>query len=366
MKKILGKMASKLKTERSEMVVEGGSIGVRKKLMAWWRGADLVVRSGEDRARKVKIRKPVGKEPPPGGKGGTAKQGQSAKASGGPSAKVKGSGGAAPRPDPNLPKARRLTPKELGEAEEGLKDDKSPIQNLDDGALMTHLWGAASRTPGGINGAIEILEPIIQGMDPHKKVLDVFAGDGRLNKFLETYHQADCTGYEVSQNLVDKSSGKVRHFDPNRANFGEEQYDYVCAAEGMQDIEEKQKVLQAIANSMKVGGKMVLVDALTQSSEGHAPYMARLDGFLAPVLSARFYKKILEECGLKVIGTKNITRDYQTRITNGWGKATKLFQDRSMDSASKKFLNEQATHHFDRLKSLQEQEAKMIRLEIMK
>ena len=370
MKKFLGKVAAKLKSERTEMVIEDGNVGVRQKLAAWWRGSELVIKGREERPRKVKVRKPgEGGKSGPGAKGGTAPGAKDAKPLSGAKARSQttpaGPAAAKPASATPLPKARRLTPKELGEAEEGLKEEAA-IENLDDGDLMKYLWGAASRTPGGINGSIEILEPILRGMDPHKKVLDLFAGDGRLGKYLETYHQADCTGYEVSRNLSDRSNGKVRHFDPGRANFGNEQYDFVCAAEGMQDIEDKQKLLQAAADAMKVGGKMVLVDALTNSTDGHAPYMARLDGFLAPVLSARFYKRILQECGLKVIGSKNISTDYQKRVTTGWSKATGLFKDRKMDKESRKFLNEQATHQFSRLKTLQEQEAKMIRLEIMK
>ena len=320
------------------MIVEDGQVGFGKKLAAWWRGSDLVIQGKDSRKRKVKIRHPADKDQP-GGAGARTAGGQARAKSAKAGAGAKRSGGAAkaglapakPKPDPSLPKARRLTPQELGEAEKGLEEENAPIQNLDDGQLMKHLWGAASRTPGGINGAVEIMEPILRGMDPHKKVLDLFAGDGRLGKYLETYHQADFTGYETSKNLVDLSNGNIRHFDPKRANFGDEQFDYVCAAEGMQDIEDKQSILQAAADAMKVGGKMVLVDALTQSTTGHAPYMARLDGFLAPVLSARFYKRILEECGLKVIGTKNITQDYQKRVSSGWSKATGLFRDRKMD-----------------------------------
>ena len=388
MKNLLNKVVSSLKSEKSSMVVEEGKVGFGKKLAAWWQGSELVVGS-EDKKPKRKVRVRKGKDAKGGGGSGaggaddggasgrdgkTAKGRKLSRGSKIPAqaksrvtgASASGRGGSGGTGSSDLPQARRLSEKEIGSAQKALENDSGPIQNLDDADLLKHLWGASSRTPGGINGAVDIIEPIIRSLSPHQEVLDICAGDGRLMKYLNTYHQAETIGYDVSDSLCNRSGGSVRKFDPDRANFGDERFDFVCATEGLQDIEEKAQVFKAAADAMKVGGKMVFVDGITHSTKGHAPYMARHDGFLAPVLSARFYKKILAENGLKIIGSKNVTKDYCNRITAGWAKAMEVFKNRPMDADSKAFLNEQATHHFQRLQVLQEQEAKMLRIEVTK
>ena len=163
-----------------------------------------------------------------------------------------------------------------------------------------------------------------------------------------------------------QSGGDVRNYQPRRANFGAERFDFVCALEGMQDIEDREEILKAATEAMKVGGKMILVDAVGDSPTGKVPYLARHDGFEAPVLSARYYKKILGDCGLKIIGTKNITQLYQHRLKMGWARAADMFRTRRMDEKSRDLLKEQSAHQFARLNSLQKQDAKMMRLELTK
>ena len=354
MKRLLEKVVSSLQANDGVIELERGEIGLGKRLVAWWRGHKVTVKTpakkGSQRPRDRTGKSGVA----PGRKSGVKKGAPQGANDSGPKASAKDH------------KSTSTAGTSRPGNSQAIRNSASPIRQMNVSDLQEFMWDTPNRAPGGLKASLDIIDPILQGLPPYKEILDICAGDGELARHLEEQHMATTVGYDSDEEYCQRSGSQVRIFDPKRANFGAERFDFVCAVEGMQDQEEREEILKAATDAMKYGGKMVLVDAIADSTTGKVPYLARYDGFLAPVLSARFYKKILADCGLKIIGTKNITQQYQLNLTRGWAQASQFFKTRRMDSESKELLNEQASHQFARLQTLKDREAKMVRLELMK
>ncbi|RED50744.1 methyltransferase domain-containing protein [Aestuariispira insulae] len=366
MKQILRRVVSSLQTNDDAIIVERGEINLGKRLMAWWQGRDLVTQTGAGRSSASR-RSGKTKRARPKAKGPRVGKPTNDLSRNAPSVqKAKAQAGAGEETAESSKKKENPAGLATRKSDKMIRNSASPIRDMDMADLLEVMWDAPVRTPGGIKGAVDLLEPVIQNLKPFKEVLDICAGDGQVMDYLREHHQAVTVAYDTSELLCDQSRGEVRNYAPRRANFGAERFDFVCALEGMQDEEDREEILKAATDAMKVGGKMLLVDAIGDAPNGKVPYLARHDGFEAPVLSARYYKKILADCGLKLIGTENITQIYQHRLKMGWAKAAELFRTRRMDERSRDILKEQSVHQFDRLKSLHERHAKIMRLELTK
>ena len=171
MKQILQKVVSTLQTNDDALVVERGEINLGKRLMAWWQGRDLVTRANPGRARSgartrsAKTNSTAGHQPrikkPTNDQTGQAlapEDGKPAPAKADPASSKK-------KENPASLAARNSS--------KMIRNSASPVRDMDMADLLEVMWDVSIRTPGGIKGAVELIEPIIQNLQPFKEVLDI-------------------------------------------------------------------------------------------------------------------------------------------------------------------------------------------------
>lgn len=332
-----------------------GQPGVGQRLKAWWYGQTLVTRNG-DRASSgvdLRIRK--------------AKSGNGRRPAAPPADKQDNK----KLPMPNLmtrkasSAGQKKTPKFASTLESGSKEQELDFNQA---SLHQELWGGAQNFPGGINRALEVMEPILRHVNRGDSLLDFGAGCGGLIRHLKTFYGVDATGYDPHPDLAEGSQDTVAQLDVQNPDFGEENFDFVSSLDGLQDMASRRKVLKAAARALKPGGRMMLVDAITartgcmlNSLDG-----ARSRGFQTTVLSSPVYSALLKDCGLQVVDTKDISTGYGYDVLKGWSEMTERVKTKKMSKEAKALVDQESARWFAKVSALKKGDANMVRMVLAK
>lgn len=332
-----------------DLTVSGRPTMVHR-IRAWWHGKSLTITTPEGHGRPSKRRDPRIRQ---------AKTGSRPSRNTSKSSKKFGA-----------PKGRIVKPSHHAKSMAWAGSLEEEHLVLTYPVLLDHLWGGGCAVPGGLQGALELMEPITRRLSPRQDILDFTTGCAETVKHVREFFDARAVGFEPNPYLCsDDATGPVSPLDPTRPDFGRNRFDYVACLEGLQDMKNRDQVLQAAAQALRPGGQMVIVDTVGSFERGNelsSEQAAANAGFGARVLSPGNYGKMMFDCGLEVVAEKSISSSYAFRTIRGWSNAIRQIKNRKMSRESKKLLHAQSLKSLARVNALKGGQARMMRMILTK
>jgi 2-polyprenyl-3-methyl-5-hydroxy-6-metoxy-1,4-benzoquinol methylase len=137
------------------------------------------------------------------------------------------------------------------------------------------MWGEGLTTPGGREYTESLVKPL--GLDKSMSVLDLSAGLGGLTRTMHRVYGAWITGLEANPLLAEyghayskkarlEKQAPVSHYDPNNFRI-DRRYDAIFAKETLFTVADKGALFRQIAEAIKPGGQLLLIDYLVTSHE---------------------------------------------------------------------------------------------------
>lgn len=359
MKRLYKTLSNVLSGGGTKEVTVDGRPSVAHRILAWWHGSKIIVAGGPADGGGVRLRTRRAKTGTGHSLSRNANGNSDSAAAKTPTIKTAPRGGPTSSIGPARP---RLYASSYEEA------DEDPTLDFDYPELLQELWGGAQNFPGGINRALEVMEPILRKVNRGDRLLDICAGCGGLMRHLRTFYGLNATGFDANPDLSGGSKQEVSTLNLANPGFGTETYDFVSALEGLQDMAGKRHVLKAAAQALKPGGTMLIVDVMSTASGEFLNTLqgARSRGFDAALMSPKRYAALVRECGLKAGPTQNISARYGYDVVKGWSAATQNFKGRKLSDDAKNLMQKEASRWFARVSALRGDHAKMVRLVLTK
>ena len=220
--------------------------------------------------------------------------------------------------------------------------------------LVQQLWGESFLEPGGADRARKLFSHVMP--NPKQSVMDLTTGLGGTAFTLAQAQDIWIDALEPDADLAAAAlkaasvSGlgrqvSVRRIDVDAIGIPKNKYDLAYSRERLFALSQKLELLTSAGDSLKEDGNLVITDLMIP-----APEMMDTEGYRAwtgtePVMpqpwTMALYTKSLEDCGLKIAGRQDFTKDYLADIHAGWQKIAVELESGQFDrSLAEHFLAE--------------------------
>jgi ubiquinone/menaquinone biosynthesis C-methylase UbiE len=210
--------------------------------------------------------------------------------------------------------------------------------------LVQMLWGGSFLEPGGANRTRKLFSHVMP--NSKQSVLDLTAGlggtaftlaqdQGLWMDALEPDHDLAAEALKAASISGLGGQVPVSHFSIDAIDIPKNKYHLAYTRERLFVVSQKLELLTAAALSLKEGGSLMITDLMvpdpeTMDTDAYQEWV-RTEPILPQPWTLSLYAKSLEDCGLKVAGRQDLTKDYLDDIHAGWARVTRALQDGEFD-----------------------------------
>lgn len=198
--------------------------------------------------------------------------------------------------------------------------------------VSQEIWGKGFVTPGGP----DFIDEWGQQLSLNKDKSSAFIGSGLGGQAREISKSTGSwiTGYERIRELVEEGADQANMagmaknatsevYDPETTEFPESKYDAILAKEEFIFIEDKARIIEQIAGSLKKKGLFMFTDYVSVDGDVPAPELEEMFGTLLgqPRLwTEKDYVSKMEDCGLDIHVNEDFSHRYVEFIGSGWSR----------------------------------------------
>ena len=236
-------------------------------------------------------------------------------------------------PKPVVEKPPSLVP------DAALSEDDDPIWPSARIRVVEALWGEGYLIPGGEAEILHLAKPL--GLSEAASLLLLGAGSGGPARSVAKILGVWVSGFEANAHLAVVATergvraglgrrAQVDHWDPAAPKFPLHYYHHCMALEPLHGVD-AEPVLAAVAQAVKPGGHLVLVELVADTRLDPADPMvatwARLDHRPAVVPSELAVTRMLGRLGFDVRIVEDISRRHLQYAIDGWHTAVHGMQE---------------------------------------
>lgn len=203
--------------------------------------------------------------------------------------------------------------------------------------IAQYIWGKGFCGPGGPEYVVALSK--LLALSPEMSMLQIGAGLGGPARVLADRFGVWITGYENSQNLVDKGNklskmgglekkAALEFYDPNNFDGFDRKYDRALSKEALFAIEDKSKIIAQIEDKLKPGGLFLMTEYVLGSDAviGRDRYKEWVVGervHPVPVLADDMVE-LVKQNRLQVRVSEDISMQYIEMINKAWAGADEV------------------------------------------
>lgn len=192
------------------------------------------------------------------------------------------------------------------------------------------LYGPGHVIPGDTNYVVELVKPF--HLSPAMTLLELGSGLGGPARAVAEAFDTYVAGYERDAELARRASeemsvrGMSRHvqisaYDPETFELRAGFYDHVVSREATYCVEQKERFLRVLNQSMKPSGQLILTDFVLDRSVGDRPELAAWQATLeypTQLWTAAQYSDCFKSLGFDLRIANDITPEYRRMILLAW------------------------------------------------
>jgi len=192
------------------------------------------------------------------------------------------------------------------------------------------LYGPGHIIPGDAEYVVELVKPFHLG--PAMTLLELGSGLGGPARAITEAFSTYVAGYERDAELARRASEEVstrglsRHvqvtaYDPETFELRTGFYDHVLAREATYTVEQKERFLRVLNQSMKPLGQLILTDFVIDRSVGERPELAAWEATLeypSQLWTAAQYTDCFKSLGFDLRIVNDITPEYRRVLLLAW------------------------------------------------
>jgi len=198
--------------------------------------------------------------------------------------------------------------------------DVQDVYNGPEGVLWELIMGEQIHV-GGFKSSAVLAEKA--GIRPGMKGLDLCSALGAGCRFLVRFHEVTMCGLDATDTMIAKAkerteaediAGKIeyRKGDVTQIPYDNDEFDFVWGEDAWCYVDDKEKLINNAARVLKPGGILAFTDWI-EGAEGLSDDDAyRINAFMKfPYMeSAEGYKKLMEQSGLTIIESTDLTEEF--------------------------------------------------------
>lgn len=241
--------------------------------------------------------------------------------------------------------------------------------------IFAMLWGEGYSHPGDTEHVLELVKPF--ALDPAMTVIDLCAGLGGgaraiVEQFgvwvtgMEPDRELAATGMQISTMAGLAKKAEIVHYDPEKLDVRAGTVDCMLCRQLLHRVADKPRFLRAVDRALKNRGQIVLTDyMLAEPSKVDSPAVrAWMQGEGAPVTpwTPEQYAQAMNELGLEVRVTEDMTAAFRTMVLKGWAGFTAATEGAALDPELVKVMVGELERWTRRIAALESGDLRLVRL----
>jgi SAM-dependent methyltransferase len=198
--------------------------------------------------------------------------------------------------------------------------------------LAATLWGEGFVSPGGAEETLRLCKPL--GLQESHSLLNLGAGLGGAARAITTAWGTWVSGFEENADLAAagealskkakvERKAEIRPYDPAAPRFRANYFHHALVQEALWTVEDKARLLEAVAAALKPGGQLVMTDltlgdAPLSPEDETARAWARLDRGPAHLAAAEEGNALLVRQGFDVRIAEEISARHVQQAVAAW------------------------------------------------
>jgi len=255
----------------------------------------------------------------------------------------------------------------------GLPEDDDPVWPSARISVAEALWGEGFLFPGGGGEVLHLAKPL--GLTDASSLLLVGAGSGGPSRLIADEFGVWVTGYEANPRLAALANERAQHaglgrraqvepWDPAAPKFPPRYFHHGIAIEPLHGAKAA-PTLAAIAQALKPGGQLVLIEAVADSPlDPVDPVVAawtRLDHRGADMPSELAVTKALGQLRFDVRIVEDVSSRHMHNAIHGWREAVRAMEDQRPELRQVAVVVREAELWLTRLRLLRARRVRLVR-----
>lgn len=241
--------------------------------------------------------------------------------------------------------------------------------------FLTALWGEGFIGPGGEEEALRLSKPL--GLQSSHSLLNLGGGLGGTARAITTASGAWVSAYEQHPDLAQagealskkaklEKKAEVKRFDPDAPKFRSNYYHHALVQEALWTVEDKEKMVAALAAAVKPAGQVVITDLTLgetplKPDDETAKAWIRLDRSPMHLVMPQEQTRLLARHGLDIRIAEEISARHVKQAVASWRGMIDVLADQKPTRAQALTIIQEAELWLRRLALIRSGRLKLLR-----